>query len=175
MTSPPGPTARTFLSDVFDQQGPLSQASQRETQVQVVRVPQADGSAAWIVQVPGTQEMAALQHGDNLSDMVSNVHAIEGNATGPPTLLEEQVLAAMREAGIGRDEPVMMTGHSQGGIVAASLAARQPDDFHITSVVTGGSPIGRFEMPDTVSVMSLEHEQDVIPRLDGADNADAAN
>ena len=81
----------------------------------------------------------------------------------------------MHEAGIGQDEPVMMTGHSQGGIVAASLAARQPDDFHITSVVTGGSPIGRFEMPDSVSVMSLEHEQDVIPRLDGADNGDAAN
>ena len=107
--------------------------------------------------------------------MVSNVHGIEGNATGPPTLLEEQVLAAMREAGIGRDEPVMMTGHSQGGIVATSLAARQPEDFHITSVVTGGSPIGRFEVPDTVSVMSLEHEQDVIPRFDGADNVDAAN
>lgn len=166
--------AETFLDDVFGEQGRLSKASQQETQVQVVRVPQADGSSAWIVQIPGTQEMAALKHGENLSDMVSNVHNIEGNATGPPTLLEKQVLAAMDQAGIGRDEPVMMTGHSQGGIVAASLAARQPEEFHITSVVTGGSPIGRFDMPDNVSVMSLEHEQDVIPRLDGADNGDVA-
>ena len=173
---PPGSFSEDqFLGDVFREQGLLSQSSSRQTHVQVVKVPQADGSAAWVVQVPGTQEMAALEHGENLSDMVSNVHGIESNGTGPPTLLEEQVLAAMREAGIGRDDPVMMTGHSQGGIVAASLAARQPEDFHITSVVTGGSPVGRFEMPDSVSVMSLEHEQDVIPRLDGSENADSSS
>ena len=165
--------ADRFLRDVFVQQTGLSTASVERTQVQVVRVPQADGSAAWVVQVPGTQEMAALQHGENLSDMVSNVHGIESNGTGPPTLLEQQVLAAMRDAGIGRGDPVMMTGHSQGGIVAASLAARQPEEFHITSVVTGGSPVGRFAMPDSVSVMSLEHEQDIIPRLDGLDNPDS--
>ncbi len=173
---PPGSFSEDqFLGDVFREQGLLSESSRQQTHVQVVQVPQPDGSAAWVVQVPGTQEMAALEHGENLSDMVSNVHGIESNGTGPPTLLEEQVLAAMREAGIGRDDPVMMTGHSQGGIVAASLAARQPEDFHITSVVTGGSPIGRFEMPDSVSVMSLEHEQDIIPRLDGSDNSDAPN
>lgn len=171
---PPGAySEEQFLRDVFDQQTDLSRASRQETHVQVTRVPQPDGTSSWIVQVPGTQEMAALQHGQNLSDMVSNVHGIERNAGGPPTLLEQQVLVAMREAGIGRDDPVMMTGHSQGGIVAASLAARQPEDFHITSVVTGGSPIGRVEMPDSVSVMSLEHEQDIIPKLDGADNPES--
>ena len=66
-------------------------------------------------------------------------------------------------------------GHSQGGITAASIAARRPEELTIRSVVTGGSPIGRFDIPDDVSVMSLEHSQDVIPKVDGVDNPDRAS
>ena len=68
----------------------------------------------------------------------------------------------------------MLTGHSLGGIAAASLAADSgfTSRFHVTSVVTAGSPIARIDVPASVTVLSLEHEQDVVPMLDGRRNDD---
>ena len=163
-----------FVRDVMDQQALLSTESGTEAKVQVVRMTHPDGTSSWIVQVPGTQEMTTLAHVDNPLDMDTNLNLMQREGMGPPTVMEQQVLAAMREAGIGPNDPVMLTGHSQGGITAASLATRRPAGFHITSVVTAGSPIARFDVPDDVSVLSLEHAQDVIPHVDAADNPDRA-
>ena len=163
-----------FVSDVIGQQLRLSAESSTQAQVQVVRMTHPDRSSAWIVQIPGTREMDTLAHVDNPLDMDTNLNLMQREGMGPPTVMEQQVLAAMRVAGIGPDDPVMLTGHSQGGITAASLAARHPAGFHITSVVTAGSPIARFDIPDDVSVLSLEHAQDVIPHVDAADNPDRA-
>ena len=44
----------------------------------------------------------------------------------------------------------------------------------MTSVVTAGSPIARIDVPASVTVLSLEHEQDVVPMLDGRRNEDSA-
>jgi hypothetical protein len=164
----------SFVWSVMDQQELLGRASAEQAQVQVVRVTRPDGSSAWIVQIPGTQEMATLAHVDNPLDMDTNLNLMQREGMGPPTAMEQQVLAAMHRAGIGPNDPVMLTGHSQGGITAASLATRRPAGFHITSVVTAGSPIARFDIPDDVSVLSLEHAQDVIPHVDAADNPDRA-
>ena len=62
-------------------------------------------------------------------------------------------------------------------MVAAQLAADEVvrSRYAIRSVVTGGSPIGHFDLPEDVSVLSLEHDQDVIPKLDGVDNPDRPN
>lgn len=43
------------------------------------------------------------------------------------------------------------------------------------SVVTGGSPVARFDIPDDVSVLSIEHDQDVVPMLEGRENPDRPN
>src|SRR5439155_1315285 len=69
-------------------------------------------------------------------------------------------------------DPVLLVGHSLGGMEAAALATRHTG-FAITDVVTAGSPtaqVGGF--PDGVRVLSLEHRGDVVPLLDGADNPD---
>ena len=86
------------------------------------------------------------------------------------------VAAALEAAGAGPAEDVMLTGHSLGGIAAASLAADTgfTSRFHVTSVVTAGSPIARIDVPASVTVLSLEHEQDVVPMLDGRRNEDSA-
>ncbi len=83
----------------------------------------------------------------------------------------------MDEAGIRPGQPVMLTGHSQGGIIAATLAA-DPDfraRYDVESVVTAGSPVARFDIPPSVSVLALEHDQDVVPMLDGRENRDRPN
>lgn len=165
-------TPDNALQTIFDQQGELG-AVGSEGQVQVVRIDHGDGPPSWIVQIPGTQVWDP-KRGDNPVDLTSNVNLM---AMPDQTVIEQQVADAMREAGIKPGEGVMMTGHSQGGITAASMAS-DPDileEFDIKSVVTGGSPIGRFDIPDDISVMSLEHLQDVVPKLDGADNPDQPN
>jgi pimeloyl-ACP methyl ester carboxylesterase len=88
--------------------------------------------------------------------------------------VQRQVEAAMAAAGIRHRDPVMLTGHSQGGIIAASIAANPERDWNIRSVVTAGSPIARIPIPDGVQVMSLEHDQDAVPRLDGRSNPGTA-
>lgn len=155
---------------IFDQQDRLGD---RPGQVQVIRVDHGDGAPSWIVQIPGTQDWSTTR-GDNPVDLTSNVNMM---AMPDQTVIEQQVADAMRQAGIEPGQDVMLTGHSQGGITAASMAT-DPDilsEFDIKSVVTGGSPIGRFDIPDDISVLSLEHTQDVVPKLDGADNPDRPN
>lgn len=157
------------VADVFREQYRLGSD---EGQVQIVRVSQPGGSSAWIVQVPGTQEWGP-QRGDNPVDLTTNVRLMAGQRTH----LQVQVAEAMRAAGVGSGEPVMLTGHSQGGIAAAALASDSGfrSEFAVRSLVTGGSPIARFDIPASVSVLSLEHGQDAVPMLEGRGNPDRPN
>ncbi len=94
---------------------------------------------------------------------------------GERTALERVVLDAMDESGITSDPngpPILMTGFSLGGITAASIAA-SGSGYNIQQVVTAGSPIARFEIPDDVDVLAWEANQDVVPSLDGKQNPNA--
>jgi pimeloyl-ACP methyl ester carboxylesterase len=78
----------------------------------------------------------------------------------------------MHRAGIGPDDPVLLAGHSQGGMEAAALLHRG-SGFHVTHVVTAGSPLAQVHgYPPGSHVLSLENRGDVVPLLDGADNPD---
>lgn len=160
-----------IVSRIFEQQGDLGSV---DGQVQVITIDHPPGGEpTYIVQIPGTQEWNPAR-GDNPVDLTTNVNLM---AMGGSTVMEQQVADAMAKAGIRPGDPVMLTGHSQGGITAAAMASDPDlrDRYNITSVVTGGSPIGRFDVPDDVSVLSLEHDQDVVPMLDGTDNPDRPN
>jgi len=138
--------------------------------VQVLSV-RRDGRRAWVVQIPGTQEWSP-RPGRNPFDLTGDVHGLAGERTAGG----RAVTAALRAAGAGPGEPVLLVGHSQGGIVAAQLAA-DPQfrrSFTVTHVVTAGSPVATARIPPSVSVLSLEHEHDVVPRLDGRPNPDRA-
>lgn len=155
-----------FLRTLFAEQQELGRAT---AEVQVIRVDGAGPRPSYVVQIPGTQAWDPVR-GDNPVDLTTNLHLEARSATQMQHLVEE----AMRRAGIGPDDPVMLAGHSQGGITAASMAADPGfrSRYDVRSVVTGGSPIGRFDLPEEVSVLSLEHEQDIVPMLDGAANPD---
>lgn len=165
---PTGDHAPTSVSDIFAEQ---SSIGQDPGTVQIVAVPQPDGSTSYIVQIPGTQEWGPGR-GTNPVDLTTNVRLMAGDST----LMQRQVAEAMRQAGIRPGDPVMLTGHSQGGITAAALAADAAfrQRFAVQSVVTGGSPIARLDIPDSVSVLALEHDQDAVPMLEGRENPDRA-
>lgn len=83
----------------------------------------------------------------------------------------------MAQAGIPSGAPVMLVGHSQGGMSAAALAADSDfrARFNVTQVVTAGAPIARFDVPDSVQVLAVENSHHLVPQLDGGANPDRAN
>lgn len=157
-----------FLDQVMTQQQNLSQNDGR---VQIVTVAGPDGPS-YIVQIPGTQDWSPTR-GGNPVDLTTNINL----EAGYRTKMEQAVVDAMKDARIPPDAPVMLTGHSQGGITAADIAAdpQYRSEFNIKSVVTAGSPIGHVKMPGDISVMSLEEKQDIVPKLDGASNPSSPN
>ncbi len=162
------------VRDIFTQQGGMSGGESDPAlrgQLQVITVPQADGSSAYVVQIPGTEDWATSR-GENPVDLTTNVHLM----TREDTVWRQTVIDAIRDK-VPPGSPVMLTGHSQGGITAASIASDPAvvSELNIRSVVTGGSPIGRFDIDDRVSVLSVEHAQDPVPMLDGTGNPDREN
>ena len=159
------------VADIFEQQGTLGR-EENHGQIQVTKVVDENGNESFIVQVPGTQDWSPIRSG-NPVDLTTNVQLMSGEQP----LLQEQVAAAMRKAGVDPGEPVMLTGHSQGGIACASMASDPSftSEFNVRSIVTGGSPIARFDIPPDVSVLALEHDQDPVPMLEGRENPDRPN
>lgn len=168
-------TVPTGIGEIFLGQAELSHRvapDPTRSAVRIVEVATPDGGTAYVVQIPGTQEWG-LTAGSDPSDLTTNL-TLEAHHDAA---LLDGVAAAMRQAGIGPEDPVMLTGHSQGGIAAAAFAAssEHAGDFAITHVVTGGSPIARIPIPASVQVLSLEHLQDPVPRLEGDPNPDRPN
>jgi len=58
---------------------------------------------------------------------------------------------------VGPDDPVMLTGWSQGGIMAGTLASDPDCAFNIQAIFVSGAPIDAMNIPDSVSVLSVQH------------------
>ncbi len=137
--------------------------------IRVDRVTAADGRRAWAVAIPGTDEWSPRTGADPF-DLTSDVQALAGDTSAVGRL----VIEALRSAGVRPGESVLLAGHSLGGMVAAQLAADPlvRKEFRITNVVTAGSPVALSGVPRSISVLSLEHTEDLVPRLDGGLNPD---
>lgn len=161
------------LGDLIDS---LDHRNNDDANVSVRAVYGPDGRVTgYIVDIPGTQVWNA-PWGDNegsANDMGVNIDAMAGNET----VLQEGVEEALRRAGVPSDAPVMLVGHSQGGIVAARAAADFVDNgqYNVTHVVTAGSPVGGIRIPDNVQMLSLENSGDIVPHLDARDNPASDN
>ena len=180
-------SAPRSLEDLARGQGPLSDAADHPGRVRVVEVRSSAGSS-WLVEVSGTQVWDP-RAGPNPCDVTTDVRAMAGESTvlarGVQEALEQAQEQARAAAGTraGADpdrdpsaEPVMLVGHSLGGIVAAGLASSPvfTARHRVTHVVTMGSPVARMPVTAGVEVLSLEHRQDPVPRLEGASNPDRA-
>jgi hypothetical protein len=129
----------------------------------------ATGGRRVIVDVSGTKSWSPAPTSD-VTSLVTNARAL----LGEPTAYEQGVLAAMTAAGVRPTDDVMLVGHSQGGMVAVTAARDAVADgrFHVTHVVTAGSPIARSvgSLPSSIRVLALENSADLVPHLDGLDN-----
>lgn len=139
--------------------------------VGVQRLDHPDGTTSWVVTVPGTQEWSPAG-GPNPMDLGTNLDAMAGRRNDVAELVRE----AMRAAGVPPDEPVLLAGHSQGGMVAMQLAQDRAmqEEFSVTTVITAGSPVGNpgGELASGVQAMHLESLEDLVWAVDGAPNPD---
>lgn len=106
--------------------------------VYLVQVPPTEGARIW--EAPGAWgEQGASR------DWASNLRMIAGQDTAAM----DDVRAAMQVAGVPAGSRVMLVGHSQGGIVAAQLAADPAFNapggtaggYEVTHVLSYGSPV----------------------------------
>lgn len=136
----------------------------------ISRIPRADEGAAqirieeydsgYVVYLSGTID-SGVEPTTEPWDMTSNITAIAELDSGSYTA----AVMAMREAGITAQDNVILVGHSQGGLVAAQLAAS--GNYTVSDVVTVGAPLHQVEIPEEINVVAVEHKEDVIPSLSG--------
>ncbi|WP_138316687.1 alpha/beta fold hydrolase [Rhodoluna limnophila] len=120
----------------------------------------------YIVYIPGTQAWSPIA-GKNPLDLTSNLQAMAGPKKASS---EAAVQRAIVNAGVSKRDRVLLVGHSQGGMVAANLAS-QPQNYKVAGLVTIGSPISQLNQDIRVPTISLQHTNDLVPKLDLAQNA----
>lgn len=172
MTVPPGGFAD--LVGGLDYRNGQSDAGKPD-EIDVRVITHADGTKAYVVDIPGTKEWDGPgQFSPYLNDLGTNIHVMGGDVT----TREQAIADALHRAGASPTDPVMLVGHSQGGMVAAQAAhdtGTGAFHYNVTHVVTAGSPIGTTDVPSNVQVLSLENQHDIVPHLDATDNPDRPN
>ncbi|MEV8253539.1 hypothetical protein AB0O95_06180 [Rhodoglobus sp. NPDC076762] len=163
--------------DVMARNGELdAKGGTHSTFVEVVEVLDESGNRlGWRVLLPSTQDWQEANgafegswnpQGDQgaMNDLDSNLSLML--APSQQAAYERAVTQAMMDAGVLPGDPVMMSGWSQGGILAGKMAADPLSPFNIQAVFASGSPIDLMDIPESVSVISVQHKGDVVPTLD---------
>ena len=138
--------------------------------VEVQTIAGPDGAASHVLYLPGTDDFNAPWDQDaDVRDLETDLDSVAGQ----PDAYQQGILEALDQAGVGRDEPVLIVGHSLGGMEAAAILAGH-GGYQVTDVVTAGSPTAQVPgFPSGSHVLSLEHQGDIVPELDGAPNPDS--
>ncbi|WP_431246910.1 hypothetical protein [Leifsonia xyli] len=133
--------------------------------VRIVEVGSA-GHRRWMVQFASTKSWHP-RAGSAPNDLAADL-LIGGGIV--PTVTRA-ALETMQAAGIRPGEPVLLAGFSLGGMVAAQVAMAAVDaGLEVTHLMVAGSPLGRIGVPDSVTVLALEHVLDPVPRVEGREN-----
>lgn len=131
--------------------------------VRITRVDNGTGNPSYVVSIPGTEDWSPSA-GATGRDLTANLALVSGS----PTAAAQSVELAMQQANIPSGSPVLLVGHSQGGIIAATLASDPGfvERYGVTDVLTYGAPIDHIAVDPSVHVLQVQHGMDVVPRLD---------
>lgn len=137
--------------------------------VLITEVPDPSGGPSrYIVSISGTQPELGSAEGwtghESGLDWPANVHVMAKGESAAT----QAVQMAMQNAGVPEGAEVLITGHSQGGLVGTNLAADPAFNsrYSVEGVVTYGSPVDAAGVPSDIPVLSFENKGDVVPILD---------
>ena len=141
-------------------------------QIRIERYGQPD-EPRWMVYISGTVE-SSLVAGEEPFDHSSNTFGIADDswidelrtAGAESGAGERAVRQAMAEAGVAPGDPVMPVGHSGGGIIATRLAA--DPQLNVVGAVNLGGPVVSAPTSEGVPVLSIEHDEDIVPAVGGS-------
>jgi hypothetical protein len=141
---------------------PQPGADPEDGQIRIERLESPGQPDSFEVYLAGTVDFGLAAEAEPW-DMTSNVAEI----AGLPAASYSAVLQAMEDAGITAESPVVLTGYSQGGLVAALVASS--GDFNVKGLVTFGAPIGVVDIPEGFPVVTVRHTDDLVPAMGGED------
>ncbi|MGO4384022.1 hypothetical protein [Specibacter sp. RAF43] len=137
----------------------------------VDRVDRPDGSRAWLVHLPGTEDWSAVDS--------ANPFDLEGDLEGltaahaalfaqQQVVIQDLIKAALADAGALPGQDVLITGHSGGGIHAAAAAANPAflATVNVRMLVIAGSPAKNLRVGPGIAVLDLENEHDLVTATD---------
>ncbi|MEI5584580.1 MULTISPECIES: hypothetical protein [unclassified Agromyces] len=168
--SPFGPPASAPPHGVGDLAERIPAGPPGEPQIRIERY-EGDDGPRWIVYSSGTVDFGVVPEREPY-DSTSNLHSVAdasasaGSVGLPPQpgAGERSVRAAMEAAGIAPGDPVLVVGHSAGGIIAANLAA--DPRLSVVGAVSFGGPVAQVPSGST-PVLSVEHAEDLVPATAG--------
>ncbi|UKJ63372.1 hypothetical protein H1Q78_17190 [Cellulosimicrobium cellulans] len=148
------------------------EALKTDSTLSIQRIVKDDGTPTWVVAIPGTQPFNLR----SVFNMTSNYQLMDDDpAVRAQADSARAVMDAMRQAGISPDDDVVLVGHSQGGIIASTVAAATVGTYNVRHVVTAGSPIGGHDLPPGVKGTHFETQGEGISDTDGAENRATAH
>ena len=156
------PTSADLIEHIVDMHGGDANNGEIAIEEHVTTGEDGTQTRSWTVDIRGTQSFTVGTDGPQ--DMLTNLQGVGGMDSDQFYAIQE----AMKDAGIAPGEAVEFAGHSQGGIMAAQLAADPSvrSRYNVVSVVTAGSPTATIA-PTDVPVLSYENSGDIVPGLDG--------
>ena len=140
--------------------------------VKITRVGEGEGRR-WLLSLVGTESMT-FRSTNNPADIETNIRLMLGLESSMSVGVVSALHAAMERDGVPAQrwtrEPVLICGHSQGGIVAAALASVPPDEagVNVVGILSTGGPNRRIRVRPDVVTIAVNHDQDVMPSLDGS-------
>lgn len=121
-----------------------------------------------IVNIPGTEKWGPSA-GDNPMDLTGNAEqAGSGGWSAGSQATADAIAQLYAQNDIPPGTPLMLNGHSQGGMIASSLAANEDfaSQFNVTNVMTYGAPVDNYDVPADVNQLNIQHRLDAVPRID---------
>ncbi|WP_129657188.1 hypothetical protein [Rothia uropygialis] len=150
--------------------GPQNRVSLAHIDVKVVHRP--DGTKSFVVSIPGTDfdNLSSRTDPDGAHSILDVVTTSPGTPLSESPGLMQMVDRALQEAGAGSTDPVILSGFSQGGMTAMSLASNREFSgrYTIRGVVTTGTPTVTYRGVDPkTKVLHLADVNDPVPVLTG--------
>ena len=140
--------------------------------VKITRVGEGE-ARRWLLSLVGTESMA-FRSTNNPADIETNIRLMLGLESSMTVGVVRALHAAMARDGVPAKrwsvEPVLICGHSQGGVVAAALASVPPHEagVNVAGILSTGGPNRRIRVRPDVVTVAVNHDQDVMPSLDGS-------
>lgn len=140
--------------------------------VQVQHNPET-GQKLYEVLIPGTDSLGVTGGPNSWLSTVDNTESLYDDQLALRDLPAQQqlVLEALEAAGAQPGDAITLTGFSQGGVAAMSLANNRnvAQLYEVKALVTSGAPVRDVTLRDEVLHVDISHRSDPIPRLQGDD------